>query len=51
MSSKPFDLVHLINEDIANRFNFPSRVFPDIFVSTQRGEGGIIGAALLAKNE
>ena len=51
MSSKPFDLVHLINEDIANRFNFPSRVFPDIFVSNQRGEGGIIGAALLAKNE
>src|SRR6056300_883835 len=51
MSSEPFDLVHLINEDIANRFNFPSRVFPDIFVSNQRGEGGIIGAALLAKNE
>ncbi len=51
MSEKPYDLVDLIIEDVTNRFNFPSRIFPAILVSTQRGEAGIVGAALIAQNE
>ena len=51
MAGKPYDLVLLINQDIKNRFQFPSRVFPQILVSTQKGEAGIVGAALIAQNE
>ena len=51
MSEKPYDLVILVKEDIKNRFKFPSRVFPQILISTQKGEAGIVGAALIAQNE
>ena len=51
MSSKPFDLIELIQSDIKKRYKFPSRKFPEIFIASQGKDSGIIGAALLAKNE
>ena len=51
MSSEPFDLIDLIQSDIKKRYKFPSRNFPDIFISSQREDSGIIGAAALAFNE
>ena len=51
MSSEPFDLITLIEEDIKNRYKFPSRNFPEIFIASQGEDSGIIGAAILALNE
>ena len=51
MSSEPFDLIELIKSDIKKRYKFPSRKFPEIFIASQGKDSGIIGAALLAKNE
>tara|TARA_B100001057_G_scaffold223795_1_gene224057 strand:+ start:444 stop:1352 length:909 start_codon:yes stop_codon:yes gene_type:complete len=51
MSSEPFDLIKLIQSDIKNRFRFPFRNFPEIFIASQGEDSGIIGAAALAFNE
>ena len=51
MSSEPFDLIDLITSDIQQRYKFPSRIFPEIFISNQGEDSGIIGAAALAFNE
>ena len=51
MSSEPFDLINLIESDIKNRYKFPSRDFPEIFIASQGEDSGIIGAAALAFNE
>ena len=51
MSSEPFDLLELIQSDIKNRYKFPSRSFPEIFIASQGEDSGIIGAAALAFNE
>ena len=51
MSSEPFDLIKLIQSDIKNRYKFPSRNFPEIFIASQGEDSGIIGAAALAFNE
>jgi predicted NBD/HSP70 family sugar kinase len=51
MSSEPFDLIKLIQSDIKNRFKFPSRNFPNIFIASEGEDSGIIGAAALAFNE
>ena len=51
MSSEPFDLINLIESDIKNRYKFPSRNFPEIFIASQGEDSGIIGAAALAFNE
>mgnify|MGYP001259182637 CR=1 FL=1 len=51
MSSEPFNLIELIQSDIKKRYKFPSRKFPEIFIASQGKDSGIIGAALLAKNE
>jgi predicted NBD/HSP70 family sugar kinase len=51
MSSKPFDLIELIKIDLENRYKFPSRKFPEIFIASQGEDSGIIGAAALAFNE
>lgn len=51
MSSSPYSLIKLIDKDINSRFKFPSRIFPKIEISLQKGDSGIIGAAALAFNE
>ena len=51
MSSEPFDLIELIQIDLENRYKFPSRKFPEIFIASQGEDSGIIGAAALAFNE
>ena len=51
MSSEPFDLIDLITSDIQKRYKFPSRIFPEVFISNQGQDSGIIGAAALAFNE
>ena len=51
MSSEPFDLIELIQNDIKNRYKFPSRNFPEIFIASYGEDSGIIGAAALAFNE
>ena len=51
MSSEPFDLINLIQNDIKDRFKFPFRNFPEIFIASQGEDSGIIGAAALAFNE
>ena len=51
MSSEPFDLIKLIQSDIKNRYKFPSRTFPEVFIASQGEDSGIIGAAALAFDE
>ena len=51
MSSEPFDLIELLENDIKSRYKFPSRNFPEIFIASQGEDSGIIGAAALAFNE
>ena len=51
MSSEPFDLITLIEEDIKNRYQFPSRNFPEIFIASQGEDSGIIGAAAISLDE
>ncbi len=51
MSSEPFDLIKLIQNDIKNRFKFPFRNFPEIFIASNGEDSGIIGAAALAFDE
>ena len=51
MSSEPFDLINLIQNDIKDRFKFPFRNFPEIFIASQGEDSGIIGAAALAFDE
>ena len=51
MSSEPFDLIPLIEEDIKNRYQFPSRNFPEIFIASQGEDSGIIGAAAISFDE
>ena len=51
MSSEPYDLIELLESDIKNRYKFPSRNFPEIFIASQGEDSGIIGAAALAFNE
>ena len=51
MSSEPFDLIELIQIDIKNRYKFPSRTFPEVFIASQGEDSGIIGAAALAFDE
>ena len=51
MSSEPYDLIELIQNDIKNRYKFPSRNFPEIFIASQGEDSGIIGATILALNE
>jgi len=51
MSSEPFDLITLIEEDIKNRYQFPSRNFPEIFIASQGEDSGIIGAAAISFDE
>jgi glucokinase len=51
MSSEPFDLINFIKMDIKNRYKFPSRNFPELFIASQGEDSGIIGAAVLAFNE
>ena len=51
MSSEPFDLITLIEEDINNRYQFPSRNFPEIFIASQGEDSGIIGAAAISFDE
>ncbi len=51
MSSEPFDLIDLIQIDIKNRYKFPSRTFPEVFIASQGEDSGIIGAAALAFDE
>ena len=51
MSSEPFDLITLIQSDIKNRFQFPSRNFPEIFIASQGEDSGIMGAAAISFDE
>ena len=51
MSSEPYDLIKLIQSDIKNRYKFPSRKFPEIFIASQGEDSGLIGATILALNE
>jgi glucokinase len=51
MSSEPFDLITLIQDDIKNRYQFPSRNFPEIFIASQGEDSGIIGAAAISFDE
>ena len=51
MSSEPFDLITLIEEDIKNRYQFPFRNFPEIFIASQGEDSGIIGAAAISFDE
>ena len=51
MSSEPFDLITLIEEDIKNRYQFQSRNFPEIFIASQGEDSGIIGAAAISFDE
>ena len=51
MSSEPFDLITLIQADIKNRYQFPSRNFPEIFIASQGEDSGIIGAAAISFDE
>ena len=51
MSSEPFDLITLIQDDIKNRYQFPSRNFPQIFIASQGEDSGIVGAAAISFNE
>ena len=51
MSSEPFDLITLIEDDIKNRYQFPSRNFPEIFIASQGEDSGIIGAAAMSFDE
>lgn len=51
MSSEPFDLITLIQSDIKNRFQFPSRNFPEIFIASQGEDSGILGAAAISFDE
>ena len=51
MSSEPYDLIELLESDIKSRYKFPSRNFPEIFISNQGEDSGIIGAAALSFNE
>ncbi len=51
MSSEPFDLITLIQDDIKNRYQFPSRNFPEIFIASQGEDSGIVGAAAISFNE
>ena len=51
MSSEPFDLIKLIQNDIKNRFKFPFRNFPEIFIASQGEDSGIFGVAALAFDE
>ena len=51
MSSEPFDLIELLENDIKSRYKFPSRNFPEIYIASQGEDSGIIGAAALAFNE
>tara|TARA_Y100000748_G_scaffold286155_1_gene269234 strand:- start:878 stop:1429 length:552 start_codon:yes stop_codon:yes gene_type:complete len=51
MSSEPFDLIKLVQTDIKNRYKFPSRNFPEIYIASKGEDSGIIGAAAIAFNE
>ena len=51
MASQPFDFISLIEYDLEKRFTFPSRNFPKLSISTQKGNSGILGAASLYFNE
>jgi glucokinase len=51
MSSEPYDLIKFIQTDINNRYKFPSRNFPEIYIASQGEDSGIIGAAAIAFNE
>jgi glucokinase len=51
MSSEPFDLITLIQDDIMNRYQFPSRNFPEIFIASQGEDSGIVGAAAISFDE
>ena len=51
MSSEPFDLITLIQDDIKKRYQFPSRNFPEIFIASQGEDSGIVGAAAISFNE
>jgi glucokinase len=51
MSSEPFDLITLIQDDIKNRYQFPSRNFPEISIASQGEDSGIIGAAAISFDE
>ena len=51
MSSEPFDLITLIQDDIKNRYQFPSRNFPQIFIASQGEDSGIVGAAAISFDE
>ena len=51
MASQPFDFISLIEDDLEKRFTFPSRNFPKLTISTQKGNSGILGAASLYFNE
>jgi len=51
MSSEPFDLITLIQDDIKNRYQFPSRNFPEIFIASQGEDSGIVGAAAISFDE
>ena len=51
MSSEPFDLIILIQDDIMNRYQFPSRNFPEIFIASQGEDSGIVGAAAISFDE
>ena len=41
----------IIQTDINNRYKFPSRNFPEIYIASQGEDSGIIGAAAIAFNE
>jgi glucokinase len=51
MSSEPFDLITLIQDDIKNRYKFPSRNFPEILIASQGEDSGIVGAAAISFDE
>ena len=51
MSSEPFDLITLIQDDIKNRYQFPSRNFPEISIASQGEDSGIVGAAAISFDE
>ena len=51
MSSEPYDLIKFIQSDINNRYKFPSRNFPEIYIASQGEDSGIVGAAAIAFNE
>ena len=51
MSSEPFDLITLIEEDINNRYQFPSRNFPEIFIASQGEDSGTVSYTHLRAHE